>query len=182
MRPIFTIHAGEYLVATKLEGAFPNLRVWVPSRDSGVDLLVTDDRQNKVASLQVKFSKDYLSTVNHPVVTPAISSGGWWTFKREKIAASTADLWVLVLYQFQARTFDFVVIPPKDLLKRYSKFAGPDDSIQTYFWVTKGGRCWETRGLARADLAKVCSGEFKNKARDFTPYLNSWPFPQTRRA
>ena len=58
MRPIFTIHAGEYLVATEIERAFPKLQIWIPSRDTGVDLLVTDRLQTKVASLQVKFSKD----------------------------------------------------------------------------------------------------------------------------
>jgi hypothetical protein len=57
MRPIFTIHAGEYLVATEIEKKFRDLRVWIPSKDIGIDLLVTDESQNKVASLQVKFSK-----------------------------------------------------------------------------------------------------------------------------
>ena len=50
MRPIFTIHAGEYLVATEIEKKFRDLRVWIPSKDIGIDLLVTDERQNKVAS------------------------------------------------------------------------------------------------------------------------------------
>jgi hypothetical protein len=97
MRPIFTIHAGEYLVATKIEESFPGLRVWIPSKDIGVDLLVTDDEQNKIASLQVKFSKDYLATDARSVATPDIASGGWWTLKRKKILESPADLWVMVL-------------------------------------------------------------------------------------
>lgn len=76
MRPIFTIHAGEYLVATKIEESFPSLRIWIPSKDSGVDLLVTDARQDKVASLQVKFSKDYLGTVTNPSVTTVAMASG----------------------------------------------------------------------------------------------------------
>lgn len=176
MRPIFTIHAGEYLVATKIEESFPGLRVWIPSKDSGIDLLVTDANQNKVASLQVKFSKDYLGTVTNPSVTPDIESGGWWTLNRKKLVASPADFWVMVLYQFHTRKFDFVVIPPRDLLARYNKIAGRTEVIQSYFWVTKQRLCWETRGLGRADLDKVCSGKYKSQPRNFTHYLNVWPF------
>ena len=58
MRPIFTINAGEYLAATEFQKTFRDLQVWIPSKDTGIDLLVTDARQNRVASLQVKFSKD----------------------------------------------------------------------------------------------------------------------------
>ena len=176
MRPIFTIHAGEYLVGTKIEESFPNLRVWIPSRDSGVDLLVTDSHHNKVASLQVKFSKGYLGTVTKSFVTPEIESGGWWTLKRKKLQASLADLWVMVLYQFQTRKFDFVVVSPRELLSRYDRISGATEVIQSYFWVTRQGRCWETRGLGKADLERVCLGKFQSQARDFTRYLNAWPF------
>jgi hypothetical protein len=176
MRPIFTIHAGEYLVATKIEESFPSLRVWVPSKDSGIDLLVTDARQKKLASLQVKFSKDYLGTVVRATVTSEIESGGWWTLNRKKLAASPANYWVMVLYQFHSRKFDFVVVPPEALLSRYNEIVGRPETIQSYLWVTKQGRCWETRGLAATDLDKVSTGKYKSKARDFTQYLNVWPF------
>src|ERR1700682_4685767 len=147
MRPIFTIHAGEYLVATRIEEEFPHLRIWIPSSDTGIDLLVTDARQNKVASLQVKFSKDYLGTKQTASPTAEIVSGGWWTLKRQKIAASTADYWVFVLYQFHTRRFDFVVIPPSELLARYDRIGDRTDTIQSYFCVTKLGQRWESRGL-----------------------------------
>ena len=101
MRPTFTIHAGEYLVGTKIDASFPGLRVWVPSSDTGIDLLVTDAQQEKVASLQVKFSKDYLGTSKSSAPIPSIVSGGWWKLNRSKLAASIADYWVLVLYQFR---------------------------------------------------------------------------------
>ena len=58
MRPIFTVHAGEYLVACEIETRYKNHQVWIPSKDSGIDLLVTDLSCQKVASIQVKFSKD----------------------------------------------------------------------------------------------------------------------------
>jgi hypothetical protein len=174
MRPIFTIHAGEYLVATRIEESFPHLRIWIPSSDTGIDLLVTDAHQNKVASLQVKFSKDHIGTKE--ATSPEILSVGWWTLNRKKIAASTADLWVFVLYQFHTRRFDFVVISPSDLLSRFDALGVRTDTIQTYFSVTKHARCWQTRGLSKGDEVKVCSGEYENTDRDFTKNLNRWPF------
>lgn len=174
MRPIFTIHAGEYLVATRIEESFPDLRIWIPSSDTGIDLLVTDSRQNRVASLQVKFSKDHIGTKE--ATSPEIVSVGWWTLNRKKIAESCADLWVFVLYQFHTRRFDFVIIPPVELLARFDAVGVRTDTIQTYFTVTAGKRCWQTRGLSKAEELMVCSGEYENPARDFTHHLNRWPF------
>lgn len=176
MRPIFTIHAGEYLAATEIEKRFRHLQVWIPSKDTGIDLLVTDDRQNKVASLQVKFSKDYLGSSGSTAVAPEIASSGWWTFQRTKIAKSAADFWVLTLYQFQFRKFDFVVVRPGELLARYERIAPGSKAIQSYFCVTAAGQCWEIRGLGKADMAAIRAGTYSNSSRDFSAYLNAWPF------
>lgn len=47
--------------------------------------------------------------------------------------------------------------------------------LQSYFWVTKDGkRCWETRGLKKAERAAVAEGTFADSARDFSGYLNNW--------
>ena len=62
MRPIFTMHAGEYLFGSYLENEFKGFNIWIPSRDTGIDLLVTDSKNRKTVSLQVKFSKDFLPT------------------------------------------------------------------------------------------------------------------------
>lgn len=180
MKPIFTIHAGEYLVGTEIEESFPDLRVWLPSKDTGVDLLVTDNRHRKVASLQVKFSKDYLGTGKNSAATPAIRSGGWWKFDQRKIEISQADYWVFVLYQFHTRAFDFVVIPPAKLLERYRQIGVRTTVIQSYFWVTTEGRCWETRGLPKPELAKICDGTYTQRARDFSRFLNAWSFATRR--
>jgi len=182
MRPLFTIHAGEYLVATEIERAFPQLQIWIPSRDTGVDLLVTDSQQGKVASLQIKFSKDYLGSTNS-ALSPAMISTGWWTFKRKKIADSPADYWVLVLYRVQSRQFDFVVIPPKELLARYDSLAPKQASIQSYFTVTAKKRCWETRGLGKDSKVAIEAGTYANPDREFSQYLNAWPLkaPKTRK-
>jgi hypothetical protein len=179
MRPIFTIHAGEYLVATEIERAFPQLQIWIPSRDTGVDLLVTDRQHTRIAALQVKFSKDYLGAAG-VAPSPAVASSGWWTFQRQKIATSPADYWVLVLYQFQSRRYDFVVIPPRELLARYGRIAPGQASIQSYFTVTAKKRCWETRGLDKASKAAVEAGTYSNPDREFSQFLNAWPFKSTK--
>jgi hypothetical protein len=52
MQPMFTVHAGEYLVGSYVEDKFKNYKVWVPSKDTGIDLLVTDAKNSRAVSLQ----------------------------------------------------------------------------------------------------------------------------------
>ena len=47
MKPLFTIHAGEYLVGSYIEKHFKKYNVWIPSKDTGIDLLVTNSKNNK---------------------------------------------------------------------------------------------------------------------------------------
>jgi hypothetical protein len=176
MRPIFTVHAGEYLVGCEIEARFPKLRVWIPSKDTGIDLLVTDKQCRSKTSVQVKFSKDHLASGKEARATAAIKSGGWWKLDRNKLSASPADLWVLVLCEFNTRKYDYVVISSKELAQRYDAICPNDDIIQSYFWVTRDGKCWETRGLSKMELAAVCEGTFVNAPREFTSFLNRWPF------
>ncbi len=61
MKPLFTIHEGEFLVGDhiirNLSGKYD---VWVPAKDHGVDLLITAKRgRPKPVKLQVKFSRGY---------------------------------------------------------------------------------------------------------------------------
>jgi len=85
MKSLFTIHAGEYLVGSHIENKFKDLRVWIPSKDTGIDLLVSNADNSKAMSIQVKFSKDF----SHQ--TKSLSCG-WWTLNEQKLADSTADL------------------------------------------------------------------------------------------
>lgn len=62
MQPLFTVHAGEFLVGEFIERNFRNTYLWVPSKDTGIDLLVTDKKCQQPVSLQVKYSRDYLAT------------------------------------------------------------------------------------------------------------------------
>jgi hypothetical protein len=174
MRPLFTIHAGEYLVGSAIEKRFPKARVWVPSKDSGIDLLITNRSCNRSVSLQVKFSKDYLGNNVKAELAAGVKSGGWWTFELSKIIASPADYWVLALYRFQDGDFDFVVIEPKELATMYSTVFPGATRIQSYVWVTSKNKCWEARGLKKADHKAVASGSFRSKTRDLSGRLNNW--------
>ena len=62
MRQLFTVHAGEFVVGDHIEKHFRRVNLWVPSRDTGTDLLVTDSKNEKTVSLQIKFSRDFLAT------------------------------------------------------------------------------------------------------------------------
>ena len=47
MRPMFTIHAGEFLVGQHIELFFKDKNVWVPTKGSGIDLLVANSLNKK---------------------------------------------------------------------------------------------------------------------------------------
>jgi len=107
MKPLFTIHAGEYLVGSEIERRFRHVNLWVPSRDTGVDLLVSDRRNRRTVSLQVKFSKDFLVTHMGTVFQKNLRACGWWTIDQAKLRKSPADFWVFALHGFSKRTNRF---------------------------------------------------------------------------
>ena len=180
MKPLFTIHAGEYLVASHIEQHYKRTNVWVPSRDTGVDLLVSDFRSRRTVSLQVKFSKDFLYMMK-PIFQgkdSLLRACGWWTIDREKLRKSVADFWVFMLLGFMllgfnGRTKDYVLIPPQDLLQRLESIHGSRSKFQTYLWVTKK-QCFEARDLSERDRLKVARGEYENGPRDLSQWLNNW--------
>ena len=174
MRPLFTVHAGEYLVGDFIERSVRGLDVWVPSRDTGVDLLVTGPGRKRSVALQVKFSRDFLVTHMKDVFQPRLRACGWWKFERDRLVRSSADYWVLVLVGFQHRTTDFVVVPPKELLRRLDAIHGRVRSFQSYVWVTATKRCWEARGLRAHEQLAVAAGAFRHPARDLSAFLNDW--------
>lgn len=174
MKPIFTIHAGEYLVGSHIESKFKNLNVWLPTKDTGIDLLVTNKENKKAVSIQVKFSKSFLVENKSDALKRGLKATGWWTLKRDKIVKSSADLWVFVLYAFDQKKLDFIIIPPHELLKQLETIHRKEKLIQTYFYVTKKNKCWEARGLGIADQVLVAESMYSSKPRDFTKYLNNW--------
>jgi hypothetical protein len=175
VKTLFTIHAGEYLVGNYLEKEYKkNVKVWIPSKDIGIDLLVTDSENKRSVSLQVKFSRDYLATNDAPQFRPLLKATGWWTLNRKKIAESKADYWVFVLMDFKMESRYFVVITPPELLKRFEKFHKAEKTIQSYLWVTNDERCLEPRGLKHQEQMEIVKGRHRNLDRDFSGYLNNW--------
>lgn len=174
MKPLFTIHAGEFVVGDYIERMFRRVNVWVPAKDTGVDLLVSDGQNKKVVSLQVKFSRDFLATHMPVVFQKPLRACGWWSLNRQKIAASRAEYWIFVLVGFARRSTDFVIIKPAELLRRLDAIHGKPKMVQSYLWVTEKRRCWEARGLRRPDQLSIAQGQFENDERDFTAYLNNW--------
>jgi hypothetical protein len=174
VKPLFTIHAGEFVAGDYIERTFRRVNVWVPAKDTGVDLLVSDRKNKKVVSLQVKFSRDFLATQMAEVFQKPLRACGWWSLNRQKIAASPADYWIFVLVGFARRSTDFVIITPADLLRRLDAIHEKSKIVQSYLWVTERRKCWEARGLRRPDQLSIAQGQFKNDERDFTAYLNSW--------
>ena len=175
MTPLFTVHAGEYLVGSYIEAHYPKWNVWVPSKDTGVDLLVTNARNTRAVSLQVKFSKDFNPT-NHPMLLQdKLMAAGWWTHQDRKIKDSPADFWVFVLPSLSEQRTSFIILTPAELRRRFKSIHGKTGKlIQSYLWVTKSGRCWEGRGLKNADRELIAIDRFSHKRRDFTQFLNGW--------
>jgi hypothetical protein len=175
MKPLFTVHGGEYLVGSYIEQHYKHLNVWIPSRDTGVDLLVSDRSSRHALSLQVKFSKDYLATHMGAEFQKDLRASGWWTINRTKLRSSSANLWVFVLLGFARRSTDFIIIPPKELLRRLDSIHGSRNRvIQSYLCVTERDKCWETRGLEHKALRQIANGGYRDANRELTKWLNLW--------
>ena len=123
MKPLFTVHAGEYLVGEYIERNFPGWNVWLPSKDTGIDLLVTDTRNRKAVSLQVKFSKDYPEH-GSLLLQSRLLAAGWWSLDARKIQKSNADFWIFVLPSFVEKETSFIILPPAELLRRFKAIHG----------------------------------------------------------
>jgi hypothetical protein len=81
---------------------------------------------------------------------------------------------VLVLLGFEKRSYDYVVVKPKELLRRLEAIHGALSRHQVYVWVTKEQRAWLTRELKRENQDQIAQGTFADSNRDLTQYLNDW--------
>ena len=175
MRPLFTVHAGEFLVGEHIERNFPSLNVWVPAKDTGVDLLITDVGARNAISLQVKLSRDYRLPEATEDFDRSLVAAGWLTLNHDKIAKSPAEWWVIVLVSHERRMKpQFIVIPPSELLKRLVQIHGKSKRYDFYPWVTKAGLCLEGRGLGKPQRALLANGTLELGPRDLSPLLNNW--------
>lgn len=171
MTPIFTIHEGEYLAGDKIERVFSNegFKVWVPSKDDGIDLLVTNANASRTCKIQVKFSKGYNSRY------ACINHGGWWNLNPQKITNSSADFWIFVIYHGETRSVNYVTIPTNALINIYSKlnrFAA-NGNFHTYISITNDNQCWETRTTANEfTIAHGFQNGQCEDIRNLNSYLN----------
>ena len=87
MKPIFTIHEGEFLVGDYINRKFGHkYDVWVPTKDSGVDLLVARKRgRGRSVKLQVKFSRSFDI---HEELARHVLATSWYTLDPKKIRRS----------------------------------------------------------------------------------------------
>lgn len=158
MKPLFTVHAGEFLVGCEIERRFRDVNVWIPAKDTGIDLLISDKRNKTTVSHQIKFSRDYLMTNKDTAqFRRQLSAAGWWTPTRKEIDESRADYWVFALVGFGNRSTDFIIIQPDDLLKRLNTInAAKTEKLHIYFWVTNTRKCWDARGLRNSNRVFDC--------------------------
>ena len=174
MKPFYTIDAGEFLVASHLEKTFPGISLWFPTKDEGDDLLLLNRAKATFCTVQIKVSRDYLSTHMDSLFHPHLQCCGWFTPNRSKIQNSISDFWIIGLHSYGVTRLSFIIVPPKELLRRYDKIHGLPKRFQSYFWLTAAGKVFETRGLNKQDQIRVAEGTYSDDTRDFTSFLNNW--------
>ena len=197
MRPIFTVHAGEYLVAQYIEQLFANdygIRVWIPSKDDGVDLLLTSKNRKKTLGVQIKFSKDYALLEKDPICEALAK--GWFRIKWRKLNQSKADIWVFVIPRYTnegcAKQVYYLVLKKEELIKRikgdasrtehsYLKNESENISVTLYPCVFAGDICVDVRdALHGRDDVKLKQLDnlkcHKRRARNFSQFLGEKGF------
>ena len=182
MRSLFTIHAGEYLVGQYIEDNYKKLNVWIPSKDTGIDFLVTNKSNTKSISFQVKLSKDYSSSQRKNEIQQQITVGGWLTLKHDKIEQSNADYWVIAILPNERYLKPiYIVITPKELLRKLKavQLNGESKIYHFYPWIKKGkGDSFEFaingRGLSESEKVIFKDSPRSLKDRDLTDFLDNW--------
>jgi len=170
MKPLFTIHEGEFLVGDYISRKLGNkYDVWVPTKDSGVDLLVTRKRRaGTPVALQVKFSRSFDLEAD---MVPHLIANSWFKIDPKKVRASPADLWVFVILTLR-HEYHFVVVPTRELRKRIPRGSGKIWNV--YLWVLGSGKCYQVRGLSSIERSAILSDGVRDRSRDFTKWLENW--------
>jgi len=170
MKPLFTIHEGEFLVGDHINRKLGHkYDVWVPTKDTGVDLLVTRKRlRGKAVGLQVKFSRGF--TIGEEMARHLIATS-WFTLDPKKIRSSQADLWVFVILTLKHEEH-FVVIPTRELRKRIPR--GNPKIWHLYLWVYDDGSCYQVRDLGKEDRLDTAHRGVRERRHDFSEWLEHW--------
>lgn len=170
MKPLFTVHEGEFLVGDHINRRLgKKFDVWVPTKDTGVDLLVTSKhRRNAAVGLQVKFSRSF----NIPAeMARHMDAIGWYTLKPNKVHESKADLWVFEILTLKHEEH-FVVIPTRELRNRIPRGSGRIWHL--YLSVFDRKSCYETRGLKNEEKLDLHHRGVRDPQRDFSEWLENW--------
>lgn len=169
MKPIFTVHEGEFLVGDHINRMLhKKYAVWVPTKDTGIDLLVTRrDKGGRAVSLQVKFSRCF--SIPEELSRHLIATS-WFTLDPKKIRKSTADLWVFVILTLR-HDQHFVVIPKSDLEKRAPRNV---NKWNLYLWVYDNRKCYQVRDLRKEEKLDTMHRGVRNKQHDFSECLENW--------
>ena len=170
MKPIFTIQEGEFLVGEHMNRSLGRkYDVWIPTKDSGVDLLVTRKRQSgRAVGLQVKFSRSF--SIPEELARHLIATS-WFTLEPKKIRRRQADLWVFVIMTLKHHQH-FVVIPKRDLQKRL-----PRNTVKKwnlYLWVYDNRTCYQVRDLNKEQKLDTMHRGVRNRQHDFSEWLENW--------
>lgn len=170
MKPIFTIHEGEFLVGDHIGRKLgKRFDVWVPTKDDGLDLLVTPKKGGgRPVSLQVKFSRSYRIPEE---LNGKVKATSWFVLDPAKIRKSRADLWVFVIITLRRDPY-FVVIPTGDLLARLPARCGKRWHLG--LWVYPGEKCYNTRDVGNADRIAALKRGIGDPKRDFSEWLDNW--------
>jgi hypothetical protein len=134
--------------------------------------LVSKRKSRDTVSVQVKFSKDYLAThqsMEEEIFQKNFCGSGWWTINRDKVR--TANLWLFVLFGFEGRSTDYILIPPDELLERLES----KPQAHSHLCVTNSDECWEIRNLPKEQRRQIARGNYRGPdRRNFTKWLNNW--------
>lgn len=170
MKPLFTIHEGEFLVGDHINRRLGHkFDVWVPTKDSGVDLLVTRKRRRgPPVGLQVKFSRGF--SIAEDMARHLLATS-WFTLDPKKIRSSRAELWVFVILTLKHQEH-FVVMPTRELRKRIPRGSGKMWNL--YLWVFDNEVCCQVRGLATEEKHEVVRRGVRQPHRDFSKWLENW--------
>lgn len=175
MKPLFTIHEGEFLVGDHVNRKLGHkYDVWVPTKDSGVDLLVTRKRRDgRAAGLQVKFSRGF--DIREDMARHLIATS-WYTLNPTKIRDSQAELWVFVILTLRHEEH-FVVIPRQELQRRIPRQVSKIWHL--YLSVFTDGSCYETRNLPKEERLDLHHRGVRDRRRDFSEWWENWKLLDT---
>lgn len=177
MKPIFTLHAGEFVFGEHIESNYRGIRLWVPTKDTGIDFLITDAAGKATVSIQVKMSRDYRPSLASTEFERGLRAAGWFVFSHSALESSPADIWSIVLISHERKSQPvFVNVPPQELLACLVKTHGKRKSYHLYPWLFQDGRCIEGRGMKKPDKKLFISGEYETGSRDLSSYHENWDF------